>query len=51
MATPHVSGLAALLWQGTARVTRTMLQEKAKAGTDSGRPGDDLDAGFGMPVR
>lgn len=51
MATPHVSGLAASLWQGTASATRTLLQEKAKAGTDIGRAGDDPDAGFGMPVK
>ncbi len=47
--THHI--LAASLWQGTASATRTLLQEKAKAGTDLGRIGDDPDAGFGMPVK
>ena len=51
MATPHVSGLAAALWQGLAGTTRILLQENAKAGSDLGRPGDDPDAGLGMPVR
>ncbi len=50
MATPHVSGVAALLWQGSASATRLALQEKAKAGSDIGRAGDDPDAGFGMPI-
>ncbi|MBI4148080.1 S8 family serine peptidase [Candidatus Woesearchaeota archaeon] len=50
MATPHVSGLAAALWQGSNSATRTFLQQKALAGPDLGRPGDDPDAGFGMPT-
>ncbi len=51
MATPHISGLAAALWQGNASATRTFLQNNARAGLDLGRVGDDPDAGFGMPVR
>ena len=51
MATPHISGLAAALWQGTASATRTFLQDNARAGLDLGRAGDDPDAGFGMPVK
>lgn len=50
MATPHVSGLSAKLWQGSASSTRTYLQNLAKNYLDLGRPGDDPDAGFGLPI-
>ena len=51
MATPHVAGLAAKLWQGTAAATRTYLQDRAQNFyADLGRPGDDPDAGFGLPT-
>jgi subtilisin len=49
MATPHMAGLAAKLWQGSAAATRGHLQTLALAGPDLGRPGDDPDAGFGLP--
>ncbi len=50
MATPHVSGLAAKVWQGSADATRTYLQNLARYNyTDIGRAGDDPDAGFGLP--
>jgi subtilisin len=47
MATPHVSGLAAKLWQGSASATRTYLQSIAK---DIWTNGDDIATGFGLPV-
>ena len=50
MATPHVAGLAAKVWQGTAAGTRTYLQDRARNYADIGRVGDDPDAGFGLPV-
>lgn len=54
MATPHISGLAAKYWQGNASATRAYLQELAKNYTlqvfDYGQPGDDIEAGFGLPV-
>lgn len=50
MATPHVSGLAAKLWQGSAGATRSYLQDRARNNyADIGRAGDDPDAGFGLP--
>ncbi len=49
MATPHVSGLAAKLWQGNALLTRAYLQELAK-NNDLHTPGDDSATGFGLPV-
>lgn len=49
MATPHVSGLAAKLWQGNASDTRTYLQERAKL-HDLHTAGDDMATGFGLPV-
>lgn len=48
MATPHVSGLAALLWQGSASETRIYLQEQAKL-YDLYTVGDDPATGFGLP--
>jgi subtilisin len=54
MSTPHVSGLAAKYWQGSALATRGYLQELAYNYTtqvfDYGQPGDDIEAGFGLPV-
>jgi subtilisin len=54
MATPHISGIAARDWQGTATDTRAYLQELAKLYTetiyDYGQIGDDREAGFGLPI-
>jgi len=47
MATPHVSGLAAKLWQGSASATRDCLREIAK---DIWAAGDDTATGFGLPI-
>jgi len=47
MATPHVSGLAAKLWQGSASATRSYLQSIAK---DIWTEGDDTATGFGLPI-
>jgi len=47
MATPHVSGLAAKLWQGTALETRSYLQSIAN---DIWETGDDTATGFGLPI-
>jgi subtilisin len=56
MATPHVSGLAAKLWDiadgtedgtGNAADTRSYLQSIAK---DIWEPGDDTATGFGLPI-
>lgn len=46
MATPHVSGLAAKLWQGSATGTRAHLQSLARDLWDAG---DDPATGFGLP--
>jgi len=46
MATPHVSGLAAKVWQGTAQDTRTYLNGLA---SDIWTAGDDTATGFGLP--
>lgn len=51
MATPHVSGLAAKVWQGSGSATRAYLQNRALNNyADIGRVGDDPDAGFGLPT-
>ena len=47
MAAPHVSGLAAILWQGSAEATRSYLQSIA---VDIWDAGDDPATGFGRPV-
>lgn len=47
MATPHVSGLAAKLWQGNAADTRSYLQSIVK---DIWETGDDTATGFGLPI-
>ena len=49
MATPHISGLAAKLWQGSADATRVYLQGLAK-NHDLYTAGDDPATGFGLPV-
>ena len=49
MATPHVSGLAAKLWQGNATATRAFLQQRAKL-HDLDAAGDDPATGFGLPT-
>ncbi|MBI2056404.1 MAG: S8 family peptidase [Candidatus Sungbacteria bacterium] len=48
MATPHISGLAAKLWQGSALATRSYLQDIAKL-HDLAAVGDDALTGFGLP--
>ncbi len=45
MATPHIAGLAAKLWQGSAVATRTYLQSIAQ---DIGETGDDPATGLGF---
>lgn len=47
MATPHVSGLSAKLWQGSAQNTREYLQNRAKL-YDLDIAGDDPASGFGL---
>lgn len=47
MATPHIAGLAAKLWQGSASATRTYLKSIAK---DIWTTGDDTATGFGLPI-
>lgn len=49
MATPHVAGLAAKLWDTNATTTRTKLQELAKL-HDLHTGGDDTATGFGLPI-
>lgn len=46
MATPHVSGLAAKLWQGDAASTRSYLHSLA---VDIWTTGDDTATGLGLP--
>lgn len=46
MATPHISGLAAKLWQGSGSATRDYLHLIAQ---DIWTPGDDTATGFGLP--
>lgn len=51
MGTPHVSGLAAKVWQGSSGTTRSYIQDRARNNySDIGRLGDDPDAGFGLPT-
>lgn len=47
MATPHVSGLAAKVWQGSGSATRAYLQILAR---DIWIVGDDTATGFGLPT-
>jgi subtilisin len=46
MATPHVSGLAAKIWDGSATSTRSLLQTSSR---DIWTIGDDAATGFGLP--
>jgi subtilisin len=46
MATPHIAGLAAKLWQGSASATRAYLQGIAR---DIWTVGDDTATGLGFP--
>lgn len=48
MASPHIAGFAAFVWQGTADATRTKLQELALP-NDVGAVGDDNASGWGLP--
>lgn len=54
MAAPHITGIAARDWKDGASATRTYLQELAEHYTnnmhDYGEIGDDIEAGFGLPV-
>ena len=47
MATPHVSGLAAKLWQGSAEATREFLRSITQ---DIWEPGYDVATGLGLPT-
>jgi subtilisin len=50
LSTPHVSGLAAKIWDGNAVTTRLKLQLSAmRFRMDLGAPGDDSATGFGLP--
>jgi len=49
MATPHMAGLAAKLWDTDAATTRVKLQELAKL-HDLYTAGDDTATGFGLPI-
>ena len=53
MAAPHLTGLAARLWQTgaahPAEATRELLHEYAKT-HDLAKTGDDNASGWGMPV-
>lgn len=51
MATPHVSGMAAKLWQGSAALTRAYLKSVAEDVTLGleASAGDDPASGFGLP--
>lgn len=50
MAAPHITGIAARDWKNTADATRIYLQDLAEAGYDYGLGGDDIEAGFGLPI-
>lgn len=49
MATPHISGLAAKLWQGTAAATRAYLNSLADT-SPMGLPFNHPSVGFGLPT-
>ncbi|HEY3367676.1 MAG TPA: S8 family peptidase [Symbiobacteriaceae bacterium] len=56
MATPHIAGLAARMWQGSAAQTRAWLRQAAGAHditqaeqTNNAGPGYDIAAGYGAP--
>ncbi len=52
MATPHISGLAAKLWQSNASETRTHLQSVSEDITQGQHASEDYDpaSGFGLPT-
>ncbi|MEK7609296.1 MAG: S8 family serine peptidase, partial [Patescibacteria group bacterium] len=47
MAAPHISGLAARLWNGSATSTRVLISRRAR---DIWALGDDTATGFGLPT-
>lgn len=56
MATPHIAGLAAKMWQGSADATRSWLRSSAQAhdittaeDTNNAGAGYDIASGYGMP--
>ncbi|HWI53690.1 MAG TPA: S8 family serine peptidase, partial [Symbiobacteriaceae bacterium] len=56
MATPHISGLAAKMWQGSATATRSWLVSHAQAHDittaeqiNNAGVGYDIAAGYGLP--
>ena len=54
MAAPHIAGLAALRWQGSAGATRTWLNTAARDITaaeqiNQAGPGYDIASGYGLP--
>lgn len=56
MATPHIAGLAARMWQGSASRTRSWLRSQAQAHditaaeqVNNAGPGYDIAAGYGLP--
>ena len=49
IATPHVAGLAALLWDGNAASTRKKIDNSARI-HDIYTLGDDTSTGFGLPT-
>lgn len=56
MATPHIAGLAAKMWQGSANATRNWLRQQAQAHditeaeqVNNAGPGYDIAAGYGLP--
>ena len=50
MAAPHIAGLAAKNWQGSAAATRTYIQNRAKLHDLHNTSGDDSASGFGLPI-
>ncbi|HWI52559.1 MAG TPA: S8 family serine peptidase, partial [Symbiobacteriaceae bacterium] len=56
MATPHISGLAAKMWKGSASTTRSWLVSQAQAHDittaeqiNNAGTGYDIAAGYGLP--
>lgn len=56
MATPHISGLAAKMWQGSHSATRSWLESQAKnhditeaENINNAGPGYDIASGYGLP--
>jgi subtilisin family serine protease len=49
MATPHVSGVAALLWSSNPKLTNVQIRESmAMTALDLGEPGRDFAYGYGL---